>query len=210
VFYVTLYNENYAMPKRPAGVSDDDVLRGIYRFRAANSAPSRKGAGAKAVRLFGSGSILNEALRAQEILGEKFGVAADVYSVPGAQRLRADALAVERWNRLHPGEKQKKPLIAQATEDSKAPVIAVSDWVKTCQDMLAPWIAAPFTALGTDGFGRSDTRPALRRFFEVDAEHVVVAALSALCREGKVEAKVVAEAIADFGIDPDAGDPRDR
>jgi pyruvate dehydrogenase E1 component len=144
------------------------------------------------------------ALRAQEILASRFDVAADVWSVTSYQQLRNEALSVERWNRLHPGEPQRVPYVTRALANASGPVIATSDFMKAVPDMLGRWIGRPFVPLGTDGFGRSDTREALRRHFEVDAEHVVVATLSTLCQQGQVPAGVVARAIQEYGIDPRA------
>src|SRR5262249_10610292 len=160
-------------------------------------------------QLFGSGVILLQALRAQEILAEKFGVAADVWSATSYQQLRNEALAVERWNRLHPGAAPRTPYVTQALEGSEGPVVAATDFLKAVPDMIARWVPGSFTPLGTDGFGRSDTREALRRHFEIDAEHIVVATLAALAREGRIGADVVDRAIRDFGIDPEPGDPPD-
>ncbi len=200
-YYLTLYNENYAMPAMPANVTEG-IVRGMYKLRSS-------GKGKSAVRLFGSGPILREVMRAQEILATKFGVDSDVFSVTSYQQLRNDALECERWNRLHPGETPKRPYLATALAGTSGPIIASSDSMKAVPDMISRFISARFVPLGTDGFGRSDTREQLRRHFEIDAEHVVVAALSALCEDGKVKASVVADAIKAFGLDADAIDPRD-
>jgi pyruvate dehydrogenase E1 component len=200
-YYLTLYNEDYPMAPMPEGV-EQGILRGLYRFR-------RGGEGAVRAQLFGSGVILREALRAQELLAEKFGVAADVWSVTSYQQLRNQALTVERWNRLHPLETPRVPYVTEALGEAPGPVVAATDYLKAVPDMVARWVARPFTPLGTDGFGRSDTREALRRHFEVDAEHIVVATLAALAREGLREAADVARAIRDFGIDPEAPEPRE-
>ncbi len=206
-YYVTLYNEDYPMPPMPAGV-EDGILRGLYRFRA-GGAPAAGGSGELRVQLFGSGVILREALRAQELLAERFGVAADVWSATSYQQLRNEALSVERWNRLHPLDTPRVPYVTRVLEGAAGPVIAASDFMKAVPDMVARWVPGSFTPLGTDGFGRSDTRAALRRFFEVDAEHIAFAALAALAREGKVKPEVVAGAIQALGIDPEAPEPRD-
>ncbi len=200
-YYLTLYNEDYPMPPMPEGV-EDGILRGLYRYRAG-------GAGERRVQLFGSGVILREALRAQALLAERYGVAADVWSATSYQQLRNEALAVERWNRLHPLESPRVPYVTRALEGATGPVIAATDYMKAVPDMVARWVPGSFTPLGTDGFGRSDTRAALRRFFEVDAEHIAVAALAALAREGKVRPEVVAGAIRDLGLDPEAPEPRE-
>ena len=201
-YYLTLYNQDYPMPPRPAGV-EDGILSGIYLYRRAErEAPQR-------VQLFGSGVMLLEALRAQRILAEKHEVAADVWSVTSYQQLRNEALACERWNRLHPGQPARVPYVTRALEGVPGPVVAATDFMKAVPDMVARWLHRTFVSLGTDGFGRSYTREALRRHFEVDAEHIVVATLSALAAEGRIEQGVVARAIGEFGIDPEAIQPRE-
>jgi pyruvate dehydrogenase E1 component len=198
-YYLTLYNEDYPMAAMPEGAADG-ILRGLYPFR-------RGGEGDLRVQLLGSGVILREALQAQERLAT-LGVAADVWSVTSYQQLRNDALAVERWNRLHPRGTPRVPYVTAALADAPGPVIAATDFMKSVPDMVARWVPHSFTALGTDGFGRSDTRAALRRHFEVDAEHITVAALAALAREGRIDADVVERTILDFGIDPEQPEPR--
>jgi len=200
-YYLALYNQDYAQPKRPEGV-DEAILKGLYRYRAA------EGKGHKA-QLWGSGPLLLQALRAQEMLGEKWGVAADVWSVTSHQMLRNEALSVERWNRLHPTDKPRVPYVTQALAGAEGPVVVTSDWMKSVGDMPARWVPNRFVALGADGFGRSDTREALRRHFETDAEHLVVATLHALQQDGKVKADVVAKAIREYGLEPDVIDPRE-
>ncbi len=199
-YYVTLQNENYPMPPAPEGAREG-VLRGLYRFK---SAPAD--AGPIRVQLFGSGSILREALRAQEILAG-YGVAADVWSVTSYSELRRDALACERWNRLHPEDEPRVPWLARVLEGIEGPFIAATDWVKAVPDLVARWIPGRFVSLGTDGFGLSDTRRALRRHFEVDAESIAEAALDALAREGRLEPARAAAALRDLGLDPEKPDP---
>jgi pyruvate dehydrogenase E1 component len=198
-YYITLYNEDYAMPEMPQG-AEEGILRGIYKFRAA-------AAGNAAVQLFGSGPMLNEAVHAQEILAEKYGVAADVWSVTSYNQLRRDALAVERWNRLHPAEPQKQPYILSAIAGSAGPIIAATDFMKSVPDQLAPWLLDRLETLGTDGFGRSDNREYLRRHFEVNAESIAAAALSRLAREGKFDAQRAQKAFAELGVDTEKIDP---
>ncbi|MGE0641249.1 MAG: pyruvate dehydrogenase (acetyl-transferring), homodimeric type [Thermoanaerobaculia bacterium] len=200
-YYVTLYNENYPMPAMPAGDADG-ILAGLYRLK-----PSELPAERPRVQLLGSGPILNEALRAQEILADKYGVAADVWSATSYKELRRDALECERWNRLHPGEAPRIPYVTRALAPAKGPVIAVSDWMKLVPDQIARWVPQGLTPLGTDGFGRSDTRKALRRFFEIDAEHVALAALAELAQRSQIPKSVAANAPKDLGIDPEAGSP---
>jgi pyruvate dehydrogenase E1 component len=201
-YYVTLYNENYPQAPKAEGI-DEGILGGIYRFSAAPDA----GKGATTVRLIGSGSILQQVLGAQGILAEKLGVAAEVYSAPSFPLLRRDALAVDRWNRLHPASKARLPYVTTVLGAQGGPVIAATDWMKVIPQMVAPWVPATFVALGTDGFGRSDTRESLRAFFEIDAAHIAAAAMAALARDGKVTGKAAAAAIKDLGIDPEKVDP---
>ncbi len=199
-YYLALYNENYAMPAMPEGV-EEGVLRGLYRFRAR---PERRKLKA---HIFGSGPIINQALRAQEILAERYGVAADVWSATSYKALRADALRCERWNLLHPAEPPRKPYVVSLLEKERGPFVAVSDNVKLVPDQIAPWVPGGLTTLGTDGFGRSDTRPRLRRFFEIDAECTVVATLYALARQGKIKPQFVQKAMKDLGVDPEKAYP---
>ena len=198
-YYVTLYNENYAQPPMPAGV-EDGILRGIYLLRRGPADLPRR------VQLLGSGSILREVLGGADLL-ERFGIAADVWSVTSYQQLRADALAVERWNRLHPSAPPRIPFLTAALADNRGPVIAASDWLKLVPDMVARFVPRSFTPLGTDGYGLSDTRAALRRHFEIDAEHVVAAALAALVRDGQLAAAEVERALRELGLDSETPDP---
>src|SRR5438046_3372897 len=183
-YYLTLYNQNYPQPGMPEG-AEEGIVRGIYLFRPGEEGRRRR------VTLLGSGSIMRQVLRAQEVLQEKYEVAADVWSVTSYQQLRNEALAVERWNRLHPGETLRVPWINQALASAPGPVIAASDYLKLVPDMVGRWMPRSFTPLGTDGFGRSDTREALRRHFEIDAAHIVVATLSALAAEGEMKPATV-------------------
>ena len=165
-YYLTLYNENYAHPPMPEG-SEEGILKGIYLFsKSALAKPKAR------VQLFGSGSILTEAIKAQAILGEKYNVAADVWSVTSYNELRREALKVDRWNRLHPAEPAKIPYIQQVLEGTEGPIIAASDYMKAVQDQIAPWLPGRYLALGTDGFGRSDNREHLRAHFEVNAASI--------------------------------------
>jgi pyruvate dehydrogenase E1 component len=199
-YYLTLYNQDYPMPAMPSGV-EDGILRGLYLYRGAITQAKHR------AQLLGSGVILLQALRAQEILAQKYEVAADVWSATSFQQLRDEALTVERWNRMHAGEPARVPYVTKTLESAPGPVIAATDFMKLVPDMVSRWIPRPFTSLGTDGFGRSDTRETLRRFFEVDAEHIVVATLSALAGQGQISHGVVARAIQEFGIGPDYLDP---
>ncbi len=199
-YYITLYNENIAHPPMPDGV-EEGIIRGLYLYQPA--AKKRK----LRVQLFGSGSAMQAVLRAQGILEDRFKVAADVWSAPSYQQLRRDALVAERWNRLHPEDEAKAPHVVRALEGAAGPVVAATDFMKSVPDLIRPWIRQRYVTLGTDGFGRSDTREALRRHFEVDAEFIALAALEALSREGKVKAVMVSEAIRELGIDPAKAEP---
>jgi pyruvate dehydrogenase E1 component len=200
-YYITLYNENYAQPAMPEGVKEG-ILRGIYKFRSAEmSKPKSR------VQLLGSGPILNEALKAADILGEKYGVAADVWSVTSYNELRREALRVDRWNRLHPAAEQKTPYIVNALGGTDGPIIAASDYMKMVPDQVTQWMPGRMLSLGTDGFGRSDNRQRLREHFEVNAASIAAAALSKLARDGKFDAKKAAQAITDLGVNPEKIDP---
>ncbi|MFN2388054.1 MAG: pyruvate dehydrogenase (acetyl-transferring), homodimeric type [Actinomycetota bacterium] len=199
-YYITLYNENYPMPPMQAGI-EEGILSGLYLFRQAPADKTHR------AQLLGSGAIMQQALRAQELLAQDHDVAAYVWSAPSYSQLRADALEVDRWNRLHPEEPPRQPYVTRALEATDGPVIAVSDSMAAVPDQVARWVPKPFLPLGTDGFGRSDSREALRRYFEIDAESIVVATLAALARSGDVKPEVVAEAIARYGIDPERAAP---
>jgi pyruvate dehydrogenase E1 component len=197
-YYLTLYNENYPQPAMPEGVTEEQILRGLYRFKAGPDRQVRHRA-----QILTSGSISQQALRAQELLAEEHDVSVDVWSATSYQQLRRDAIEVERWNRLHPGEPRRQPYVAEALENADGPVVAVSDSIRAVPDQVARWVRQPFVSLGTDGWGRSDEREALRRFFEIDHEHVAVAVLSALAEMGEVKPESVRDAIEKYGIDPD-------
>ena len=183
-YYVTIYNENYPQPPR-ADISDEEILRGIYRFAAAPDL----GPGADPARLVGSGAILQQVLAARDLLAEKFGVAAEVYSAPSFQLLRRDALEAERWNRLHPDAAQPRvPIVAQVLPHDGGPIVVASDWMKAVPDMVARWLPAHYLSLGTDGFGRSDTRESLRSLFEIDPPHIAAATMVSLVRCGALPA----------------------
>jgi pyruvate dehydrogenase E1 component len=201
MYYLCLYNENYAMPAMPPGV-EEGVLKGLYKFKTGAEGKKHK------AQILGSGSIIRSALRAQEILAERYDVSADVWSATSYKNLRNEAITAERWNRLHPAEPPRKPYVAQLLEKEKGPFIAVSDYMKIVPDQIGQWVPGGLTTLGTDGFGRSDTRPSLRRFFEIDAESTVVAVLHALAQRGEVHPTVVAQAIKDLNIDPEKRFPQ--
>jgi pyruvate dehydrogenase E1 component len=201
-YYITLYNENYPMPPKPAGV-DEGILKGLYKLKPAPDGE----AGRPHVHLLGSGSVLAEALRAQQILAERYGVAADVWSATSYKQLRIDALEADRWSMLHPDQEPRKPYVTGLFEGDQDPIIAMSDYMKLVPDQVARWLPGRLFSLGTDGFGRSETREALRRFFEIDAESVALAALWQLARRGAIDREVARRAISELGIDPEKADP---
>jgi pyruvate dehydrogenase E1 component len=194
-YYLTIYNENYPMPPKPEGV-DQGVIDGLYRW---SDAP--QGLPHRAAVLF-SGSAHDAARRAQAELAEHYGVGAELWSVTSYKRLREEALEVERWNRLHPDGPERVPLITRALSAIGGPIVAVTDYMKIVPDQVARWVPGRFVPLGTDGFGRSDTRESLRRFFETDAGHVVVATLAASAADGAVDTSAVRDAVVRYGIDP--------
>jgi pyruvate dehydrogenase E1 component len=210
-WYLTLYNENYPMPPLPEGDEGQTVrqgiLKGIYRFAPPAEVTGHTDGPPRRASLLFSGPLWRAAMEARTTLAEQWGVSADAWSVTSYSELRADALSCERWNRLHPGEEPRTPYIEEALAGGEGPVVAVTDYVRSVPDQVARWMTRPFTSLGTDGFGRSDTRSALRRFFEIDASHLVVAVLAALASTGDAKAEEVAEAIERYGIDADAPDP---
>jgi pyruvate dehydrogenase E1 component len=199
-YYLTLYNENYSMPSMPQG-SEEGILKGLYKFK-----PGPDGLQLKA-HLFGSGPILRQALAAQAILAEQFNVSGDVWSATSYKLLRNDALQTKRWNMLHPAEKPRKSYLEQLLEKEHGVYVAVSDNIKLVPDQIAPWVPGGLMTLGTDGYGRSDTRSRLRRFFEVDAELAVIATLYALAEKGQLDKSVVAKAIKSLDVDPEKAYP---
>jgi pyruvate dehydrogenase E1 component len=203
-YYITLYNDNYAMPAMPEG-SRDGILKGMYKLKPSPVA----GSGGARVHLLGSGPILPHALRAQEILAGQFGVASDVWSVTSYKELRRDALEVERWNFLHPTEKPRRSYLEEVLGRERAGdvYIAASDFMRALPEMITRWVPGGLFPLGTDGFGRSETRAALRRHFEIDAESIAAAALYRLCQKGAVKPATVQEAMAKLGINPEKIDP---
>ena len=200
-YYLTVMNENYEHPPMPEG-SRDGILKGMYVCK-----PTGKPEAKLRAQLFGSGTILTEAIKAQQILEEKYDVGADVWSVTSYVNLYRDGHACERWNRLHPTEKPRVPYVTQATKDAQGVFVSASDYLKVLPDSIDRWLPTRLQALGTDGFGRSDSRAALRNFFEVDARFIAVAALYALAQEKQVEPELVAKAIKDLGIDSEKLNP---
>jgi len=200
-YYLTLYNENYAMPAIPAG-AQEGIVKGLYKFKPGPDHQPLK------AHLLGSGPLLRSALRAQQILAERYHVSADVWSATSYKLLRNDALRARRWNMLHPAEPPKKSYVEQLLEPEQGVFIAVSDNMKLVPDQIAPWVPGGLTTLGTDGFGRSDTRERLRRFFEVDGESTVIATLAALAAKGQLDRALVQQAIQDLGVDPEKAYPQ--
>jgi len=201
-FYVTLMNENYEHPALPEG-AEAGILRGMYLLRPAGSGA----AGAPAMQLLGSGTILREVLAGADLLAADYGVSCDVWSATSFTELRRDGLAAERWNMLHPEAPPRRSYVAECLAGRPGPVVAATDYVRTYADQIRPFVPGRYQVLGTDGYGRSDYRRNLRRFFEVDRHYVAVAALSSLAAEGAVPASAVADAIARYGVDPDKPDP---
>jgi pyruvate dehydrogenase E1 component len=198
-YYITCMNENYAHPALPAGAAEG-ILKGMYLLRSA-------GKGKLRATLFGSGTILREVLAAADLLEKDYGVAADVFSVTSFSELRRNALAVERWNLLHANDKPKQTCVQEALGERTGPFIAATDYMKTVADQIRQWVPGRYAVLGTDGFGRSDSRAELRRFFEVDRHYVVVATLNALANDGKIDLQAVTQAMKTFGIDPEKPNP---
>jgi pyruvate dehydrogenase E1 component len=196
-YYLTVMNENYHHPALPKGV-EDQILRGLYLLRAAEGAKKD----AARVQLMGSGTILREVIAAAELLRDDFGVAADIWSAPSFTLLRRDGLDASRWNMLHPDQTPRKAFVAEQLDGHPGPVVAATDYMKTFADQIRPFVDRRFHALGTDGFGRSDTRAQLRAHFEVDRRWVAIAALKALADDGTIGADKVAAAIKKYGIDP--------
>ena len=203
IYYLTVTNETYRMPPMPkrAGLREG-ILKGMYRYR---TSPLK--AGAPKAHLLGSGAILNEALAAAELLESKYGVAADVWSVTSYKELYRDAIECERWNLLNPGRKEKRPYLAELLAKEQGVFVAASDYQKVLPATVAKWFPGPLHILGTDGFGRSDSRAQLRDFFEVDARYIALAALHELGLSGAIKPAVVTGALKDLGIDPDKKNP---
>jgi pyruvate dehydrogenase E1 component len=201
LYYITVMNEFYNMPPMPAG-AEEGILKGLYKF----SASAIEGAETKA-HLMGSGTLVNEALRAAEMLENEYGVAADVWSVTSYKELYNEAMDTERWNMLHFKDDPRRTYLEQRLGTERGVFVAVSDYLKTLPASIARWIPGQLIMLGTDGFGRSDNRAALRDFFEVDARYICLAALHALARDEKIKPAVLEKAIKDLGIDPDKINP---
>jgi pyruvate dehydrogenase E1 component len=200
-YYITVMNEAYAMPPMPAGV-ESGILKGMYKFRASENKDSKLRA-----QLFGSGAILREALKAQEILGEKYGVSADVWSVTSYKALYSDGIDTERWNLLHSGDKPRAPYVSECLAGADGVFVAASDYLKALPNLISRWTPRRLAALGTDGFGRSENRASLRDFFEVDARFITLATLYELFREGKIGSEIVQKAVKELEINLDKPNP---
>jgi pyruvate dehydrogenase E1 component len=199
-YYITVMNENYGHGAMPAG-AHDGILRGMYLLR-------RSGGGAQ-VQLLASGTILREALAAAKMLEKEFGVAANVWSVTSFTELRRDGIDVERWNTLHPSQPQRTSYVETCLSSTTGPIVAATDYVRALPDLIRTWVPRRYVSLGTDGYGRSDTREALRRFFEVDRKAIVVSALKALSDEERIAPAAVEEAMTRYGISNSAANPWD-
>ena len=200
-YYITVMNEPYVHPPMPEG-AEEGILKGLYKFKDSPDPESKLRA-----QLFGSGAILNEVLRAQEVLQENYGVAADVWSVTSYKELYRNGLETERWNMLHPSEIKRTPYISKCVEDSPGVFVAASDYMMALPDSISQWLPGPLVTLGTDGYGRSGSRKALRDFFEVDWRYITLAVLSSLTWEKKIDTDVVEKAIKELEIDPSKANP---
>jgi pyruvate dehydrogenase E1 component len=199
-YYITLMNENYLQPAMPEGV-EEGIIQGMYRRLRASGRHERR------VQLLGSGTILREVEAAARILDEKYQVDADIWSMTSVNQLQREGKAALRWNMLHPDEEPKIPYVTRLLSEDGGPFIAATDYLKAYTDQIREFVPGRFTVLGTDGYGRSDTRDKLRAFFEVRREYVVLAALKSLADEGRFEAAAVKEAMRDMGIPADKVDP---
>jgi pyruvate dehydrogenase E1 component len=199
-YYLTVYNENYAQPARPGDV-EQGIMDGLYRWADPPAGTSQD------VSILFSGTANLAAREAQEELAQHYGVGAELWSATSYKKLREQALKVDRWNRLHPDETPRIPLVAKLMATTSGPIVAVTDFMTMVPDQVARWMPREFLVLGTDGYGRSDSRAALRHFFETDTGHVVMAALSGLVRQGRMRPSAVSDAMQRYGIDPEAPNP---
>jgi pyruvate dehydrogenase E1 component len=198
-YYIACMNENYVHPPMPTGV-EEGILKGMYLLQVGGQGKIR-------AQLLGSGTILREVIGAAVLLEDDFDIPTDVWSVTSFNELRRDGLAVERWNQLHPGEKPRRCYVEECLAERPGPYIAATDYMKIVPDQIQRWVPGTFVSLGTDGYGRSDARDALRRHFEVDKRYIAVTALKALADDGVLDQKTVSQAIEKYGIDPDRPDP---
>jgi pyruvate dehydrogenase E1 component len=201
IYYITMMNENYPMPAMPEDAAEG-IIRGMYHYKHGDGGPEQP-----SVQLLASGTIMLQALEARRMLQEDYGVSAEIYSVTSWNELYRDAIGAARWNRLNPGKEQRKPYVATTLDERHGPVIAATDYVKSLPNQLAQWVPGGIHALGTDGFGRSDTREVLRDFFEVDARAIVVAALYELLKRGEVKEDKYRNALKELDYDTSKPDP---
>jgi pyruvate dehydrogenase E1 component len=194
IYYLTVYNEPVVQPPMPEHVDDQQIVDGLYRYRSGSG-------GSHTANIMASGTIINEALRAQELLAEDWGVSADIWSAPGWNRLLRDGFAVDSWNRTNPDAEPRKPLVTRILEDTEGPYVAVSDWMRATPFQIADWIPGPFAVLGTDGFGRSGTREALRRYHRIDSASIAYCVLAELVKLGKLDGSVLSKAIERYQLD---------
>lgn len=199
-YYITVMNENYPQPALPKG-AEEGIVKGMYLFQKGGRGKKQR------VQLMGSGTILREVIAAAELLKQDFGVESDIWSATSFTELAREGRDCERHNLLHPDAKPREAYVTRCLKDAEGPVIAATDYVKAYADQIRAWVPGRYVVLGTDGFGRSDLRSALRRHFEVDRHYVVVAALKALADEGAIAAAKVGEAIRKYGIDVDRPNP---
>ncbi|MGB2691299.1 MAG: pyruvate dehydrogenase (acetyl-transferring), homodimeric type, partial [Thermodesulfobacteriota bacterium] len=200
-YYITVMNETYIQPPMPEGAKEG-ILKGMYKFKDSENKEAKLHA-----QLFGSGTILNEVLKAQEVLGEKYGIAADVWSVTSYKELYRDGLDKERWNMLHPSEIKRTPYITECVKDAQGVFVAASDYVMALPDSISQWLPRPLVSLGTDGFGRSASRKDLRDFFEVDWRYITLAVLASLTWQKEIDPGIVEKAIKEMGINPSKANP---
>jgi pyruvate dehydrogenase E1 component len=198
-YYITAMNENYQHPEMPEGV-EEGIIKGLYKLKQGGKHKLK-------AQLLGSGTILREVEAAAEMLEQEWKVSATVWSATSMNELTRDGQDVDRYNRLHPEAEKKRSYVAQCLDDEPGVVVAATDYVRLYSEQIRPWVKAPYTVLGTDGFGRSDTREKLRSFFEVDRYHVVIATLSTLADQGEIKPSVVTEAIKKYEINADAINP---
>lgn len=201
-YYISVMNENYSHPAMPKGV-EDGIIKGLYKISDSERADGKT----PEVQLMGCGTILRECIAAAKILEKEYGVAANIWSTTSFNELRRDGLSIQRWNMLHPESDPRIPYVTQCLDGTKGPVIAATDYMKIYADQIREYVPNRLIVLGTDGFGRSDSRAQLRKHFEVDASSIVIYALKALCDEGDIDAAIITKAIKILGIDPERPDP---
>ena len=198
IYYITVENENYIHPPLPEGV-EEDILKGLYKIHSTQNPK---------IRLLGSGPLMGEIIAASKLLKEDWGIEPGIWNVTSFSELRKDAEEVDRWNLVHPDEDQRKSHIEKSLSKNRVPTVVASDYVKMLAEQIAPYVPGPYYALGTDGFGRSDTRENLRRFFEVDRYYIVLTAIKALVADKELEKTAIKKAIDKYSLDPEKPNPR--